>query len=149
MLPGKSFVNWSLDENTVISGEAKKPLSKEIPKGPQSLRSFLLFLESLGHVRVKIHLHEVTKKEDQAGHFDIQSVEPAVMEMKVAEAEKATVRNLGSLLELQTLTGSSWLQVIHRLQYDSGSNKIMSGYPGVYVKKPLRIKKGDAFNLLS
>ena len=98
---------------------------------------------------MKIHLHEVTKKEDQAGHFDIKSVEPAVMEMKVAEAEKATVRNLGSLLELQTLTGSSWLQVLHRLQYDSGSNKIMSGYPGVYVKKPLRIKKGDAFNLLS
>lgn len=149
-LPGKPFIAWELSDDTVICCESKKPLAKDLPKGPQPLRSFLNFLESLGHVRVKLHLHEVTKKEGQAGgHYDVKNTEPAVMELKVAEGEKVTTRSLGSHIDLGAIKDSQWVQVIHRLQFDAGTNKIMSGYPGVYVKQPLRIKKGDVFNLLA
>lgn len=148
-MPGKPFIAWELNEDTAICGESKKPLAKDIPKGPQPLRSFSNFLEALGHVRVKLHLHEVTKTEGQAGHYDVKNSEPAVMELKVAEGEKVTARGLGSHIDLGTIQDSQWVQVIHRLQFDAGANKIMSGYPGVYVKQPLRIKKGDVFNLLA
>ncbi len=148
-MAGKPFIAWDLNEDTVVCGEAKKALSRELPKGPQLLRAFLSFLESLGHVRVKLHLHEVTKKDDHLGHFDIKGSEPALMEMKVAEGDKVSLRSLGNHLDMSAIQGSQWLQIIHRLQFDVGTNKIMSGYPGVYVKKPLRIKKGDAFNLLT
>ena len=132
----------------MVCVESKKPLTKEIPKGPLQLRSGLQFLESLGFVRLKLHLHEVKRREAEAGHYDISLVEAAALEVKAAEAGKVTINNIANRLNMKHVKASTWVSGIHKLQFDSQTNRIMSGYPGLHVNKPIRVKKGELFKLV-
>lgn len=132
----------------MVCMESKKPLTKDMPKGPQQLRTGLQFLESLGFVRIKLHLHEIKRKETEAGHYDISLVEAAALEVKAAEAGKVTINNVANRLNMKGVKASRWVSIIHKLQFDSTTNKIMSGYPGLHVNKPIRVKKGELFKLL-
>ena len=131
-----------------MSLQSKTPLAKDIPCGPQPLRACLVFLEDVGHERVKLHLHEVKRKEEAASHYDVKVSEVAALEVKpVADNSKASIKNIGNLVKLSALKASPWVQIVHKLQFDPASNKIMSGYPGVYVKQPIRVKTSEVFKL--
>jgi len=126
----------------MVVGEGKEPLAKPFAKVPMPLHTFLFHLESLGHVRTKLHLHNIKRKEDAPGRFYVEQTEAATMELKVAEADKKLKHeSLGHLIDVGGLKVCKWLTISQRLQFDQKTNKIMSGYPAVYPLQPIRIKK--------
>lgn len=146
---GTQWVAWALTEDTLVSVQAKKPLAKDVDCTPMALHSALTFLESLGHVRIKIHLRKCEKVETNPGHYKVEAAESAALEIKQAsEGEKITVRNLSSCIDLQKVKGAPLVDIVHKVMYDSSTNKMMSGYPGVHLKQATRVKKADVFQLV-
>ena len=149
MPPGQQWVPWEITQDSWVACESKKALTKEIPKAPQLFKSFLQFLEGLGHVRAKLHLHEITRQQGSSGQYDIKPTDTAVLDVKVQDfSEKFNLRSIANALRLADLKQSKYLHIVHRLQYDSSTNKITSGYPGIYVKKAIRVKMGELFKLV-
>lgn len=138
-----------MTEDTLVSLQSKKPLSRDIDRSPMALHSALVFLEGLGHVRIKIHLHTCEKVENSPGHYKVEVTEAAALEVKqLTDGEKVTPRNLSSCIDLAKLKKAPLLDIVHKVMYDSATNKMMSGYPGVHLKKPVRVKKADVFQLV-
>jgi hypothetical protein len=51
------------------------------------------------------------------------------------------------MIELSSVKSSAHTRVVHQLRFNSATNKIESGFPNLYVVKPIRIKKGELVKL--
>jgi hypothetical protein len=71
----------------------------------------------------------------------------ACLEVAVAEGGKATLSNFCQYLDVAILKASPHLQVVHSLQYDHITNRLSSGFPGVFLKENLRDKQGELVQL--
>jgi hypothetical protein len=142
-------VAWQLTDESLVLCECKPALSKPLAVGPQPLHKFFMYLESEGHVRTKLHMHEVKRREDQPGRYEVKSVEQAVMEIKSNESgANMTIHTIGNHLDIKMLKDAKHVTIIHKLVFDSTNNKITCSYPGVFLRDNVRIKKGDMAKLV-
>ena len=132
----------------MVQCEAKPALSKPFPMDPQPLHKFIVYLESEGHVRTKLHMHDIKRRESQPGRYDTQTSETAVLEMKASESGgKMSIQTIGNYMDMKMLKASKHVHIIHKLVFDSANNKITCNFPGVFLKENVRIKKGDLVKL--
>ena len=66
-----------------------------------------------------------------------------------AQAPKgnANLTHLGNIVDLSRVKASRHLHVVNALRFDKTTNKIESGYPNIYVVKPVMVKKGELVQL--
>jgi len=55
--------------------------------------------------------------------------------------------NFGSALDIRSLRASACLRICHELEYQGLGNRINSGFPGVFLEKPLRVLQGELVQL--
>jgi hypothetical protein len=141
-------VAWQLTDDSMVQCEAKPALSKPFPLDPQPLHKFIVYLESAGHVRTKLHMHDIKRREDQPGRYEVKTTEQAVMEMKASESGvKMSIQTLANYMDMKKLKDSKHVSIIHKLVFDPATNKITCSYPGVFLKENIRIKKGELVKL--
>jgi len=143
------WVAWAMTAESVVHCECRPALDTPCPTGPQQLRKFLLYLESNGHVRSKLHMHQVKRREDDPGQYEVASTEQAALEIKKEDGSAtASLQNIGNYTDVQLLKNGRRVMVIHQLVFDSAANKITVQCPGVFLKKSVRMKKGDFVKLV-
>jgi len=64
-----------------------------------------------------------------------------------APPKNPTLVHLGNMINLSSVKSSAHTRVVHQLRFNSSTNKIESGFPNLYVVKPIRIKKGELVKL--
>ena len=150
MKEGDQWLPWFFNDETIITGDSKTPLSKVFPPEPQPLHKFLFFLEAQGFVKVGLLFHNVVRKADAPGRFTVTSTETAVFEVKPLEStpKNPSLEHIGNMLDLSRVKASSHTQVVHQLRFDKGTNKIESGFPNLFVVKPVMAKKGQLIQLI-
>lgn len=134
---------WQLTDDTLVHCECKPALSKPFPVEPQPMHKFLMYLESQGHVRTKLHMHVVKRREDVPGRYTIDVLEQAVLDVKQDIGAKATIQNIGNFADVKMLKDGKYIRVIHKVVFDAASNKITCSYPGVFLKENIRVRQGD------
>ena len=114
-----------------------------------ALRSALVALESMGHVRVKVHLRTCAKVESQPGRRTVRLTDSAALEIKqAADNEKITARTLSSCIDIGKLKTAPLVDIVRKVMHNSATKKMMSVYPGVHLQKATRVKKADVFQLV-
>jgi len=145
-------VAWELTDETVVQCECKPALDKAFAVDPQPLYKFLNFLESNGHVRTKVHMHSVKRREDVPGRYEVSPTEQAAMEVKTSDGAgagslKVTLQNIGNFVDMKFLKDAKHVKIIHKLVFDSASNKITCSYPVVLLTSSVRLKAGEVVKL--
>ena len=64
-----------------------------------------------------------------------------------APPKNPTLVHLGNMIDLSSVKSSTHTRVVHQLRFINSANKIESGFPNLYVAKPIRIKKGELVKL--
>jgi hypothetical protein len=64
-----------------------------------------------------------------------------------APPKNPTLVHLGNMIDLSSVKSSTHTRVVHQLRFINLANKIESGFPNLYVAKPIRIKKGELVKL--
>lgn len=134
---------WQITDDSMVHCECKPALNKPFPAEPQPVHKFLVHLESHGHVRTKLHMHQVKRREDVPGRYEITATEQAVLDVKQDSGAKATIQNIGHFADIKMLKEGKYVSVIHKLLFDAAGNKITCSFPGVFLKENVRMKKGD------
>jgi hypothetical protein len=114
----------------------------------QPLNAFLSHLEQLGFVRMQLHKHSVERKCDEVGKYNVKVEELAVLEPTLANTQtgSATLENLSAFVDVALVKESNLLQIVHRLETKLPKT-IISGYPGLYLKKPIRMVQNQVVKL--
>ena len=117
---GDQWLPWSFNDETIITGDSKAPLSKVFPPEPQPLHKFLFFLEAQGFVKVGLLFHDVVRKVDTPGRFTVTATETAALEVKPLEStpKNPSLAHIGNMLDLSRAKASSHTQVVHQLRLD-------------------------------
>jgi hypothetical protein len=138
-----------MEPQSLIVAEFKTPLENApaFSSAPATLESLLSYLEANGHVRVSLHLHKVAKSED--GSWTVSPTESVVLEIGVKETEnqdfaavKISASKVGSWVSIPKLKESPSARLIYRLSFDAATNKLMPGFPGVYLRTSTALNKG-------
>lgn len=150
-----NYVEWSMTAGSEVNMRPSSPLTTALPEQVLPLQDFLSALELQGHVRVKLHKHKVEKPAVGPGvpggssdKFLVTSAEPVALEPNVKETGSPTLGSLGSYVDLGQTKASDLVRIVHRLEYDPKAKNITCGYPGIHLKKSLRISAGQAIPLV-
>jgi hypothetical protein len=148
---GGNWVSWELADDSLVHCECKPVLERPFAADPQPLHKFLAYLESNRHVRTKVHMHNVKRRDDAPGRYEISSTEKAVMEVKMTDAAtvaaKPTLQNFGNYVDVKSLKESQHVHIVHKLVFESATNKIICSFPAVFLKNSIRLNKGDVVKL--
>jgi hypothetical protein len=144
-----TIIPWELDSDEVkISAVCRPALEKPLGPEPLTVRDFLKYLEGNGIVRTKLIQHTVNKSQD-GSTYDIKPVDAQVFKPDDSEKHAKTpqVHCLGNFVDVGAVTESPHVDIVHRVAFDKQSNLIKSGFPGIFLKRPYRIKEGNLFKL--
>lgn len=73
--PEGPWVDTGLAEDTLVIMTSKQALQEPLPEGPTRLDELLFRLEKMGHVRVDLKFHRVTRKADSPSSFAVECLE--------------------------------------------------------------------------
>lgn len=148
MNQGNSWVNWDVTGESLVTCRASGALTKPLPVGLHPINEFLGVLEVNGYVRVKIKTHGTAERNmAKPGTFIVKAESVAVLDPAVAEKGVATVNNISSFVSTAGLKTSPHVLIAHRLEFNLKAKELTSDYPGVFLKSPLQVKKGDFVQL--
>ena len=150
MNASNNWVSWDITGESMVVCRSTAPLTKALPTGVLPLNEFLSVLEVNGYVRVKIKTHGTAERNlARPGTFTVKAESVAVLDPTVSEKGTTTLSNVSSFLSVAGLKSSPHLVVAHRLEFNLKTKEITSDYPGVFLKSPLQVKKGDLVKLSS
>ena len=148
MSQGNSWVSWDVTGDSLVACRSAAALTKPLPGGLRPLNEFLGVLELNGHVRVKIKTHGTAERNlTKPGTFAVKAESVAVLEPALTDKGTATAANLSSYISVAGIKASPHLVIAHRLDFNAKAKEITSDYPGVYLKHPIQLKKGDLVQL--
>lgn len=143
----KTALDWKItDLDHLLSATCKPTFDRAWTTRPSPVGDFLTYLEEEGCVRVKVIQHLVEKVD---GKFTINPQDDTafVLEAGAKYKAKPNVQCLGNLVDFKLVQNSPHIFWVHRVCYEKPQNLVKSGYPGIFLKKDFRIKKGDIFKL--
>ena len=147
---GARCIEWSVTGESPVTMTivGTGVLPTPLPATVQPLNAFLSHLEQLGFVRMQLHKHSVERKVDEVGKYNVKVEELAVLEPTLANTQtgSATLENLSAFVDVALVKESNLLQIVHRLETKLPKT-IISGYPGLYLKKPIRMVKNQVVKL--
>ena len=59
----------------------------------------------------------------------------------------ANLTHIGNLIDVTKVKASRHVRLVHSLRFEKATNKIESGFPSLYVTKPVMVKKGALVQL--
>ena len=145
MKDAKSWVEYKMTGSDLVTLTSATPLKKEFPDGPRPLNEALHFLEQLGFVRVQIHLHTAARDPASTGRYDVQATDAGAWEIATETnfpEKDITAMQMASYINVPDLKTAATLRVVPKLQFNSNTNKMLAGYPGVFFKDSIQIEKG-------
>ena len=146
-LLGSEYTTWAIKSDQDLA-KCASDASVPFTSVPSPIRDFLQHLENDGKVRVELISHDVNKADGGDGlMYTIVPKEEAVYKPMLGGEGKVARTNLSGLIKMSALMDSDYVFVPHKLTYHADKNRILSGCPGIFVKKPVRVKKGDVIRL--
>ena len=122
-------------------------LPKTLAASPLPLKVVMEFLESCGKVRATFVGHAVEPKSDGTG-YTVTATDTLAMQVKTeASGKRMSIDNVAGLVDTKLLAESPYLLVVDTWQYQTNKNKLVPGYPTIWFKKPINIKKDQLSNL--
>jgi hypothetical protein len=150
MKDSKGWVQFKMTGLDMVTMSSATPLKQEFPAGPRPLNEALNFLEQLGFVRVQIHLHTAARDTESPGQHAVKCTDDGVWDIPTDTHfpdKDITTAQVASFINIPELKNAAMLQIVPKLQFNSSTNKILSGYPGIFFKENVQIEKGTLARL--
>ena len=148
-LLGSEYTTWAIKSDQDLA-KCASDASVPFTSVPSPIRDFLQHLENDGKVRVELISHDVNKADGGDGPmYTIEPKEEAIFKPTPDSRSdnKVDRKNVSGLIKMSALMDSDYVFLPHKLTYHADKNRILSGCPGIFVKKPVRVKKGDVIRL--
>jgi hypothetical protein len=130
--------SFTVDSKVVSEDSVKNPALGDMPGGPMSLKDYFAELVRRGHVLLKLHNHNVTRKSGTT-EFEITSNGAVVLEQSLPKSSgkvKPSLSNFSCWVHAKGLIDSPRLEILQRVSLNATSKIIETGFPGVHLKDP-------------
>ena len=151
MIEGSQHIAWNFDgkDDAFVSCQTQPALTPAFMADPVPLHTFLNFLEQSGKVRFTLMMHTLEPKKGEDGRWTIAKKEDAVFQITPPTKDREiNLNSCGALFDVKGMNVSPYIHMVNKLCYVGAQNQIRSGFPALYLKKPIKVKKNDCIRVL-
>jgi hypothetical protein len=143
MAQGQQWVEYSLTPDTLVAPTSQEPLKQAFPKKLCTVNEVLVHLQSLGEVGVTIRKHLVERLPGDITKYNVKVQDRIALQLKPLQCEpdKVNLGNISNYVDFAEIKNSPYLRVLHKLLFETSATSLQSGYPAVYLTKPLKLQK--------
>jgi hypothetical protein len=141
--PGVQTWTWegltSMDNVCIFAHDIPKAT---FPRKPSKLSEFVTWLEQNQKVRMTCDMHAMVKKGKVWSIKPDKKLTYKVLGLDESHKEKPSDQNAGSLLKVSDIMKDKRLIIRPRMRYVTKRNAFEAQRPGIYLKEPMRVRKG-------